>query len=127
MIAWRWWKVVDGHLVAPLAGDVLAADGVATADPPPTPYQAGIHFYPRHQDVVGVVAKIRDLAVTAGRTTDPVYADWRAPLYMVDGLPVVLPSGARCASYRVIRAYSDEPLTGYTFPVVGMEHLRDAS
>jgi hypothetical protein len=122
--------VVNGRLVAPLAGDLLADDGLAIADPPPTLTGAsGLHFYPRHPDVVTALERIpdHDIAVTVGRIDGQTYPDWRMPLYLTaDGLPIVLPAGRRCSSFQVTRIYSDVPVFDYGLTVRPLRDLQHA-
>lgn len=126
---WRCWEVTEKYLASPLAGVVLAADGLAVADPPPRlGDEAGIHYYPHQADALRMMNYIESVAVTVGHITGPTYPDWRKGLYMTaDGVPVVQPAGRRCARYQVTHIYTDAALThDYGVTVHPLKDLADA-
>lgn len=123
MIGWRVWRVVDGRLVAPFAGDVLADDGIAITDPPSVFGEDGIHFYPDRSDVIKASTLLPDSVVSSGEVSGQTCPDRRAQLYTVNDRPVILPTGRRCGRYRVTAIYADVPMIDYGVPVLSLKKL----
>lgn len=134
MTAYRYWHVVDGHLHAPLAGDVLPEDGTLVAGchrrhlPPHPACLCGVAAYRtadharRALDTFGLDPE--QFVITTGIAERPIIRDQRQQVYWIDGTPKIGPESVRARSYTVTAIFTDYPRSlAYHVPVHPMSNL----
>lgn len=112
MTGWRYWRVQDGKLVSPFAGEPMPLDGLVVASTPLPFRNNGVHYHLTPADAYTTAQHLPPpVAITAGIIHGSHLPEHHMQPYRDGDTWVTVPPGRRCTKYEVTQIYTDAAIT----------------